>query len=115
MHAIVLVGNISLWLASIPAVLFVAFFARSRWETNQVGRSTMALSACMALILLVNSLAVLWPHYPGRIYIRLIAFVLIIPVLWWRFISLLMVQRDARRYTTTERVSSQDERRVTSD
>lgn len=115
MRTLLLIGNISLWAASIPAILFVVFYARSRWETNQVGRSTMALSVCMALILFVNSLAVIWPHYPGRIYIRLFAFALIVPVLWWRFISLLVVQRQAERYTVSESVTSRDEGRVNSD
>jgi hypothetical protein len=103
MHGVILVGNILLWSATVPAILFVLFYSRSHWERNDVGRSTMLLSFSMALILSVTTLATIWPHYPGRIYIRLIAFALIVPALWWRLITLLVVQSKVLRYNRAEK------------
>jgi multisubunit Na+/H+ antiporter MnhG subunit len=107
MRTLFIIGNVALCLATIPAILFVVFYSRSRWETTHVGRSTMLLSFAMALILVVTSAGVVWPHYPGRVIIRLVAFILIIPALWWRLISLVMTQREVLRYNRLPRSSQE--------
>jgi hypothetical protein len=93
---LMVLGNILVIAATIPAVLFVLFYLRVRWEQSSIGRQTMAISVSMALILVNSTLIVLFKNYPGRGVIRIVLFATIIPALWWRVILIIRAQRNVR-------------------
>lgn len=94
---VLLVGNLLLWAATIPALLFPLFYARARWERTSIGRQTMALSVSLAMILVISTVTAIFHDYPGRTLVRLVVFATIVPVLWWRLGNLISIQRGYAR------------------
>lgn len=93
MSPLQLVGNAALWAATIPAVLFVVLYARSRWEDSQIGRQTMAMSFSIALVLTLSVFRTIIGDSPLYQGLRVMAFLTIIPTFWWRVVILLRAQR----------------------
>jgi hypothetical protein len=100
MPVLQLVGNIVLIAATIPAVLFVILYARARWESSQIGRQTMALSVVIASVLVLSILRIAIHDTPVFLALRLFAFAMIVPTLWWRLYLLLVSQRQGVHWGT---------------
>ena len=94
---IVVFGNVVLWLATIPAVLFVLLYARVRWEATQIGRQTMAMAFVIALTLCLIVFRGTFGDPPWYALLRLFVFATIVPILWWKFYLLLTAQREGVR------------------
>lgn len=92
------IGTVLLWLATIPAVGFVVFYAvASRWWGSPIGRQQMALRFALALALLLILTARVFGNYPGRAVVSIVVFALLVFVLWWGLALLVSVQRHELR------------------
>jgi K+ transporter len=82
----------------IPAVLSVAFYARSPWWRSQVGQHLFAYMAIVALMLLLATVPLVLkppPGWFGDVYLG--CFALFMVVSWWRLELILSEQRETAR------------------
>ena len=107
-ETLLIIGDVIL-LTSFPALaLFVGFyFAKSPWRTLLVGRSLMYFALSLMLVVLTVSLS-LWlgSDYPGREWVRLVAYAVVSLTTWRLFFTLRYIQKqsmdDEQVKSTTE-------------
>lgn len=99
--------NWAFWLylsAWVPYTLFVALYAfRSPWYRSALGRSLL-LSKTVIAVLLTHALliVVLGADYPGREYVRGFLVGGVIVAGWVQLLTLVRLQRQARRCDRTQ-------------
>lgn len=90
-------ADIFLVLLMVKAGVFVGFYAlRSNWRSTAAGRAVMGLIACIATICGIGTLNLALGDYPGRPYVRLIAFVAVGLTLMNLLLTLVDLQRNSR-------------------
>lgn len=109
------IGDVIL-LTSVPALaLFVGFYyARSPWRQLMVGRSLMYFALSLILVVVTVSLS-LWfgSAYPGREYVRIVAYSLVSAMTWRLFFTLRYIQKqpipaDIVTATNSEKIDSEN-------
>jgi len=81
----------------IGATAFVVRYLRTRWFASSVGRHEMAFMFALALILSLAAATTIWGEFWNRSVLRLITYVLINAIIWWRLFLLFEGQRVVRR------------------
>lgn len=66
------------------------------WRKTEAGRWIAALGGSCSWVLTLGLLTVIWPDYPGRAFVRLVSYSLLVAVVWWAN-SLLWRRQRARR------------------
>lgn len=91
--------TIAIVLAAIPAVAFPIIYAlTAKWGRSLMGRSLMLLSTSIGVIMtLVAATTFLGPDYPGRQYVRIAVYFLLVIMLWFQLISYIVTVRRLRR------------------
>lgn len=85
-------------IAGAGALAFVVRFAMTTWWRTLMGKHLMVFMAtCGLLLTLAIVTDVLGDGYRGQRYVRLGAYALLAPLMWWRFGLLLVEQHRPRR------------------
>lgn len=92
-----LAANAFLVLLTIKGAAFVGLYSvRSNWRATSAGRAVMALVACITTICAIGTAGWIVGNYPGRVFVRLGAFVAIGLVLMNLLLALIQVQNSER-------------------
>lgn len=85
--------------ASIPAILLpIVYFFGSPWKTTLVGKMMMNKMAAIGVVFALILVGVVTGgDYPGRDWIRVVAYAYLAIALWAQLVLLLRIQRDSRR------------------
>jgi hypothetical protein len=90
------IGNALIILSAIPAVLSVLVYARVNWRRAPMGPHLMAYMTVFATVLTLSTIR----QFTGDSWwfqlLRLIVFVGVPVVLWWRLVLLVKAQRESR-------------------
>jgi len=84
---------------TVPATCFpLLYLTFYRWYAQPIGRALMTKAIGLALLVDISvAYMVLGDDYPGREYVRLVVYSLILVGLWYQFIVFLRIKRDTRR------------------
>ena len=84
------VGAIGCW------YFVVAFWwtTRGDWRHNAGGRHVMLFTADLGLLMTLIVMARIWPHYPGRAEVTLVAFALLVAQILYRCVLLHRTQHE---------------------
>lgn len=91
--------DITTWLAGAGAAgcwYFVAAYwatTRGDWHRTSGGRHIMQFTANLGVLMSIIVVARLWPYYPGRQVITLVAFAALVVQVWWRIVLMHRAQR----------------------
>lgn len=66
--------TVTLWIAAPASTLYAFFYMFRPWHTTPQGRALMVKSIGTAILLDMALLATMWPEYPGRDQVRIVAF-----------------------------------------
>lgn len=88
-----ILGNVLIYLSAIPAVLFVYFYHRTaRWWVSEMGCHLMSFMAVEAAVLVLSSIRITFGDSPPFQLLRLVVFLGVPFVLWWRLKLLIFSQ-----------------------
>lgn len=71
-------------------------FTRGGWRHTPAGRHVMGLSAALGALLTLIAVARLWPDFPGRAWVTLGLFAVLVAQLVWQCVLLHRAQRPGR-------------------
>lgn len=79
--------------SAFPAVAFVVTYFRVNWHATAIGRHMMAfMTVCAAILVLATTVAI-FGEYRGVDYLRVVVWLAINIIFWWRWIVLVNVLR----------------------
>jgi hypothetical protein len=88
--------KIEVVIAAVPGLLFVLLYQlRYPWYKSSMGRHVMAFMSALEFILLLAALNVAWPEMPGKPYLRMIVWAIIIFIFSWRTAVLIWPEKYA--------------------
>lgn len=61
---------------------------RGDWARSPAGRHVMQFTANLGLLMSLIVVARIWPDYPGRMVVTLVAFGALVVQIWWRVVLL---------------------------
>jgi hypothetical protein len=77
---------------------FVFIYTRTwPWWRTEVGRYTIAFSACLGTFMLYYTVRIFWPELPGAPWIALGLFVMLDVVIIWQLVLFLRIRREQRK------------------
>lgn len=80
--------------ASVPGLLFVILYQiRVKWWRTAIGRMLMSFIGSLECILLLTVLSVFWPDMPGRPYLRVVVWAIIIASFTYMLVAFLRTQQ----------------------
>ena len=85
------------------ALFAVLYFFRSQWASTAVGRNAMAFMVVCALLLGLSLVRLIVGEAQFAIIrepARIVSFLLVNAVVWWRVVLLIQVQREVRKRPT---------------
>jgi hypothetical protein len=88
------VGNVLLILSAIPAVASVLVFSRVTWWRSPWGRHVMAYMSAVAVTLILGVCRLVFGDHPMFAALRVVAYISVVVVLWWRLIILVAAYRE---------------------
>ncbi len=92
-EALKLIGDAGFTLATVSANIFVVMYAVvAPWWKTPFGRHMFFFMLAVALVLDNATAVLLWPDYPGKLFVRAILYPGLGLVLLWRVIILVDVQ-----------------------
>lgn len=87
-------ANVFIAILMLKGAVFVALYGlRSNWRQTAGGRAVMALMACITVICMIGTAGAYFGDYPGRAYVRLVAFIAIGTTLMNLLLTLIEAQR----------------------
>jgi hypothetical protein len=89
-----ILGNWLLVIAMIPAVLSVLVYSRVKWYRSQAGIHLMTYMAAIASVLLLGVLRIVIADSEVFYLIRVLAYIAVVIVLWWRLSFLIKSYRE---------------------
>lgn len=90
-YALLALGSLAGW------VFIVAYTARFKWWRNDTGRGTMLWSLSVTGFYSYFLLAALFPHWQGRLFVRLVLFLMVTLALVTRLLWLWALMHLTRR------------------
>jgi hypothetical protein len=82
------IAVVLLVLAAPAANCFPVVYAFRPWRSSQIGRALMTKAVGLAIFIDVALLALVFPDYPLRPQIRVVAFSLVVVGIWYQFIAM---------------------------
>jgi hypothetical protein len=79
------------------AAFVVRYMTTYRWWASELGRHLVGFTSALTLVLGVSFLSWAWPMLPGRVYIGMSLFTLLIAALVWRWFMFERLRRKDRR------------------
>lgn len=99
-----IVFYILVFVALIGCWSFVIMYTRTwPWWRTEIGRYTIAFSACLGMFMLYYTVRIIWPGLPGAVWIALGLFVLLDVVIVWQLVLFLRIRREQRRQRMLKR------------
>lgn len=88
-----LIGNVGVVVAALGAVLCVLWYWRVPWWRSAIGRHLQSYHIVVAALLVVGAIRVFYGDSDFWRYTRLVLFLGVPIVVWWRFIIIVRANR----------------------
>lgn len=92
--AVHVIGNVLIIITALGATLSVMVYARVPWSHLPMGRHLMCYMVVIAAVLDLSVLRIMFGDSPEFQLVRLVVFVGMPVVVWWRLVLLVLAQRD---------------------
>jgi hypothetical protein len=89
-YALLVLGAVAGW------TFILRYVTTYRWWSTELGRHLVTFSGCLAAFETYYFAALIWPHFPGKEFLRAVLFLILTAAVLWRLVMFERLHRHNR-------------------